>query len=636
MKTIKIEDFLDFKYVSRPGFSPDGRSAVFVVQQADPENNNYSGDLYLLDVETCEFRQITSRGDVKTYLWTEDGQLIFPAAGEGDEQHWYSALEEETSEPLLTLPVKAKSIVTASEGKYVFTATFDNNADEPEHECYEAFDEAPFWEEGGSYTSGKRRRLYTFDSIAGKLVPVTGPWTEVKTFVVHGQKIMYAAFEWRGAKSENTLPGLYIYDMETCETKCIIVQDMMRIDVLEFLDDNTVMMTASDNKKHGLMQNLYLYLVDISSGSYEVINEYEYSIGDVGTASDARLGGGTTAKEAGGKLWFLTTVGESTFLRTADREGKMSEYLTPVGSCDSFDVHGENILTCGLFGQKLTALYLNGKQVTFFNDEWEAKHSIAVPEHYTFKDSDGFEVHGWAMKPAGYEPGKKYPAILHIHGGPRTAFGEVYHHEMQMWASSGYFVFFCNPRGSDGYGDDFADIQGRFGTVDYDNVMQFMDEMLAAYPDVDAARVGVTGGSYGGFMTNWIIGHTDRFKAAVSQRSTANWITFEHTSDIGAVFTYKTQTARTRTDIEKVWNHSPLKYADKCTTPTLFIHSDKDHRCWMVEGIQMFTAIKMNGCEARMCLFHDECHDLSRSGKPQSRISRMKEILAWMDKYLKN
>ena len=635
MRNIQIEDFLDFKYVSRPGFSPDGKKAAYIVQQAGLEGNKYLGDIYLLDIETGESSKLTEAGNVKTYLWTEDGRLFFPAAGEGEQQQWYSALEEECSEHVFTLPFKAKSIVEASQGKYVFMATFDNNAGEPEHEGYEVFEEAPFWEEGGSYTSGKRNRLWTYDSKSGETVPVTGPWTEVKTFVVHGQMIMYAGFEWHGTKTENTLPGLYVYDMQTCETQCLIGENMMRIDLLEFLDDSTVMMTASDNKKHGLMENLYIYLVDLTTGKYEVINEYEYGVGDVCTASDARLGGGITAKEAGGKLWFLTTVGESTFLRTADRDGNLSEYLTPTGSCDSFDIHGENILTCGLFGQKLPALYLNGRQVTFFNDEWEKEHHISVPEHHTFKDVEGFEVHGWAMKPAGYEPGKKYPAILHIHGGPRTAFGEVYHHEMQMWAAAGYFVFYCNPRGSDGYGDDFADIGGKFGTVDYDNVMQFMDEMLKAYPDVDPERTGVTGGSYGGFMTNWIIGHTDRFKAAVSQRSTANWITFEHTSDIGALFTYKTQTARTRTDIEKVWNHSPLKYADQCTTPTLFIHSDKDHRCWMVEGLQMFTAVKMSGCDARLCLFHDECHELSRSGKPKNRISRMKEILAWMDKYLK-
>src|SRR5699024_11134194 len=132
----------------------------------------------------------------------------------------------------------------------------------------------------------------------------------------------------------------------------------------------------------------------------------------------------------------------------------------------------------------------------------------------------------WVMEPVGYEPGKKYPAILHIHGGPRTAFGSVFHNEMQLWASQGYFVLFCNPRGGDGRGMAFADLLDKYGDVDYKNLMEFTDECLKQYPDIDTGNVGVTGGSYGGFMTNWIIGHTDRFKASASQRSIANWITF--------------------------------------------------------------------------------------------------------------
>ena len=147
-------------------------------------------------------------------------------------------------------------------------------------------------------------------------------------------------------------------------------------------------------------------------------------------------------------------------------------------------------------------------------------------------------------------------------------------------------------------------------------------------------KVGETGGSYGGFMTNWIIGHTDRFACAASQRSIANWVSFEHMSDIGHTFTPNNQATTTRQDVEKLWWHSPLKYADKCTTPTLFIHSDHDFRCHMAEGIAMFSALKMHGCPARMCLFKDETHELSRSGRPQNRIKRMEEILTWMNTYL--
>ena len=377
------------------------------------------------------------------------------------------------------------------------------------------------------------------------------------------------------------------------------------------------------------------YTLDLNTGEMTLLANYEASIGSNSVGSDARLGGGRGTKLVDDTWYFLTTLGDCGYLRSVNKAGVVSGNLSPDGACDSFDISGENVLICGMYEQKLSELYLNGEQVTHFNTDWLAEHSISVPEYHCFTASDGYEIHGWAMKPIGYEPGRQYPAILHIHGGPRTVFGEVYHHEMQMWANAGYFVFYFNPRGSDGRGNAFGDINGKYGTVEYDNLMEFTDEMLKCYPEVDPARVGVTGGSYGGFMTNWIIGHTNRFACAASQRSISNWIAFEHTSDIGISFTPANQATTTRQDVEKLWWHSPLKYADQCSTPTLFIHSDRDYRCWMVEGLSMFTALKMHGVESRLCLFKGETHELSRSGKPQNRIRRMEEILGWMDKHLK-
>ena len=136
--------------------------------------------------------------------------------------------------------------------------------------------------------------------------------------------------------------------------------------------------------------------------------------------------------------------------------------VTEEGSCDSFDVKDGHVVVCGLYGDKPAELYLDGEQITEFNDM--SRYAVSTPEKYTFTAKDGYTLTGWVMKPAGYEPGKKYPAILHIHGGPRTVFGSVFHHEMQVWASAGYFVFYTNPRGSDGFGTEFGDINGKYGT----------------------------------------------------------------------------------------------------------------------------------------------------------------------------
>ena len=238
-----------------------------------------------------------------------------------------------------------------------------------------------------------------------------------------------------------------------------------------------------------------------------------------------------------------------------------------------------------------------------------------------------------ALKPNLVQTLEHTPAF--IHGGPFAAFGTPYFHEMQYWAAQGYFVFFCNPRGGQGRGGDFGDLRGKYGTIDYDDLMLFTDKVLESYPMIDTKRVGVTGGSYGGFMTNWIIGHTDRFAAAASQRCIANWISFYLTTDIGPWFGQDQCQGNPWDDTEKLWWHSPLKYAMNVKTPTLFIHSDQDYRCWMSEVLQMFSSLKLNGVDSRICLFHGENHELSRGGKPQNRIRRIAEITAWMDQYLK-
>ena len=204
-----------------------------------------------------------------------------------------------------------------------------------------------------------------------------------------------------------------------------------------------------------------------------------------------------------------------------------------------------------------------------------------------------------------------------------------------MWANDGYFVIICNPRGSEGKGDAFADVWGKMGTIDYQDLMEFADHAVKAYPDIDQKHMGVTGGSYGGFMTNWMIGHTDRFAAACSQRSITNWVSFEYASSIGYYWSKNFNRYKTTENVEYLWDASPLKYAHNCKTPTLFIHSDSDNVCWMAEGIQMYTAVKMAGAPAKLCLFKGEGHELSRSGRPQPRLGRLTEMHDWMEKYLK-
>ncbi len=226
-----------------------------------------------------------------------------------------------------------------------------------------------------------------------------------------------------------------------------------------------------------------------------------------------------------------------------DGGGARTPVIREEGSVDDFDLCEEegDILAVCLYDGTLQDLYAfdkNGekrRKVSGLNTAILKGKYVAECERVSFQFQD-YDLDGWVLKPMGYDPNKSYPGILDIHGGPKVAFGETFYHEMQAWASRGYFVFFCNPVGSDGRGNDFMFMRGKYATVDYDSLMTFVDTVLEKYPQIDQSRLAVTGGSYGGYMTNWIITHNHRFACAASQRSISNWLSFYGYSDLGYNF----------------------------------------------------------------------------------------------------
>ena len=370
------------------------------------------------------------------------------------------------------------------------------------------------------------------------------------------------------------------------------------------------------------------YRLDYADGTVSLLHRWGEAIGSsVGT--DIRYGGGRDVKVVGEAVYFIATLWDDAKLMCL-RDGTVTAVTDLPGSVECFDVHGGKVLTVALRGQKGQEIYDGGeRQLSRFNEAALRGKYVAEPVPLNV-DRGEYEIHGFVLRPMGFEHGKKYPVILDIHGGPKTVYGSVFVHEMQYWAGKGYFVIFCNPTGSDGRGA-FMDICGKYGTVDFEDIMAFCDAALEAYPEMDKTEFFETGGSYGGFMTNWIIGHTDRFRACVSQRSISNWFSFLGVADIGVEFTRDQMRADPWSDPEKLWEHSPLRYADRAVTPTLFIHSFEDYRCPIDQGYQMFTALAEHGVETKMVLFRGENHDLSRTGKPSHRLRRLREITAWFD-----
>jgi dipeptidyl aminopeptidase/acylaminoacyl peptidase len=275
------------------------------------------------------------------------------------------------------------------------------------------------------------------------------------------------------------------------------------------------------------------------------------------------------------------------------------------------------------------------RRITRVNDRVLRGADLGEVEEIWFKGVGGNDLQGWILKPLGFSPGKKYPAILEIHGGPMVQYGYLFMHEFYYLAANGYVVFFSNPRGSQGYGEKHSKaIWGKWGRADYADIMAWTD-LVARKRYVDRGRMGVTGGSYGGFMTNWIIGHTNRFKAAATQRSIVNMVSKYGTGDYNWLMAYRFGGKDPWDGISAYWNQSPLKYFGNVRTPTLVIHSEEDHRCPIAEGEQTFVALKKLGVDAEMVRFPEEPHGLSRVGRTDRRIERLKHMLRWFDKYLK-
>jgi dipeptidyl aminopeptidase/acylaminoacyl peptidase len=276
-------------------------------------------------------------------------------------------------------------------------------------------------------------------------------------------------------------------------------------------------------------------------------------------------------------------------------------------------------------------------QLTHVNKDWKNEVEISAAEPISFKAPDGWDVHGWIMKPAGFEEGKKYPTILEVHGGPHAMYANTYFHEFQTLTAQGFVVVFTNPRGSHGYGQDFVDaVRGDYGGKDYIDVMSAMDYALETFDFIDEKNLGITGGSYGGFMTNWVVSHTDRFKAAVTQRSISNWLSFYGVSDIGYYFSEWEVKGDMGEKVDKLWDHSPIKYVADINTPLLILHGERDYRCPVEQAEQLFIALKKQGKTTKLVRFPGANHELSRSGDPALRIHRLNHIKDWFVEYLES
>ncbi|MFW6377939.1 MAG: prolyl oligopeptidase family serine peptidase [Bacillota bacterium] len=648
MEKLNVDSMLEYKFLSELKYSPDGKNLAFKVSQANKDDNEYNSNLWIYNLKEDNFYQLTSGKKDGNFAWLNPEEIVFTSKRKDKddekllpETEFYKIkINGGEAVHLKTIEKAVGDFKVKDEDQLIFTAMKDlKERDEEElkkDRDYQVLEEIPFWSNGKGFTNNYRNHLYSLELASDQVTELVGGKNNIENFALKDNKIAFTMsyFEDKAEITNN----LHLYEIDSGNLYQLTDRDWT-ISMLEFKNDQEIYFAANDFQAMGLNSNPELYKIEINAKKVSQLTEEMDRSLWTSVGNDCRLGGGQNFAVEAGELYFISTEGYNAYLNRLD-DGQVSRVIADEGTVDLFDIYNGQIAFIGFRDNQLQELYLyeNGeeRQVSSFNDQVLAEKMVSEPEHFTVETSDGLELDAWVIKPVGYQQGEKYPAVLEIHGGPKTVYGSIFFNEFQILANEGYAVIFSNPRGSDGRGNEFADIRGGYGDRDYQDLMEVTDAAIERYDLIDPDRLGVAGGSYGGYMTNWIVGQTDRFKAAVSQRSISNWVSMFATTDIGYFFVEDQAAGATPwNNLDELWDTSPLKYADRVSTPTLLIHSEEDYRCWLTEALQFFTALKYHGVESRLTIFKGENHELSRSGKPEHRIRRYQEMIDWFNQYLK-
>lgn len=632
----QINDLFDYEFLSGIYVSNDDNKIAFKKTQANLKDNKYDTDLYLYEKDLGKSYRLTDKKSASLCSFDGNSNLIYKYDSDDCYDYFYKNDGYGLGELAFKIDKDVKSLKWLKDDTYLLSAspkkTEEEKKAEKENEAYEEVTTLPFWLNGAGYLKEETVYYYLYDLKANKLTEIL---KSDKDNEVHGldinkdlNKIAYVKGHTDPNGVMEFLDSIILKDLKKEEER-VLLEKAYSVYTLHFIEDKLIFV-GTDMKKGGINEDAFIYEVDFD-GNLKMVNDenFDKSFGNsIGT--DARAEGNRTFQVHKDRLYFIATEFEEAKLYSIDLKGDLRKELD--GCVEGFFVTDEDIYYLEMRPNHLAELKIKSKDQSLIANKIE---NVLPIEEFTF-DSNGDNLRGYVLLPKDFDPKKKYPTILSVHGGPKTELSDIFHHEHQMLASNGYIIIYTNPHGSSGRGVKFSDIRGHYGDIDFDDLMNFVDLAIKKYPQIDKDKMGVYGGSYGGFMTNWTIGHTDRFKAAVSQRSISNWTSFYGVSDIGYYFATDQTGANPWDSLEKMWDQSPIKYANKAKTPTLFIHADCDYRCPLEQGIQMYAKLKLNGVDTRMVVFHGENHELSRSGKPKARVKRLTEIKTWFDKHLKD
>ncbi|WP_368653910.1 prolyl oligopeptidase family serine peptidase [Ornithinibacillus sp. 4-3] len=663
-RPITASDFTRLNVYSDPQFAPNGDSYVYVSTTVN-DNKKYESHLFLQNLNEGSSKQWTfQHGRDSHPRFSPDGsQIVFQSNRSGVLQICLLSTAGGEAQQITAFQNGASKPCWSKDGKYIiFSASLAMN-DSVEDQCELSKEEREklaeekanspliindlkYKSDAKGFHDEKREQIILYNVEQATFTKLTSTNTNHQFHDISPDSnlILFTANLDEDADYQQQ-HSLYILNRSTNELKKAVSLDGMFRNA-KFSPSGKFIASYYHDYSYASATLSELIVINVQTGEVDTVSKnWDVQLGN-SVIGDTRLGesyDGPSWSDDEETLYFLGTHhGSANLYRTNLKEKKMETLYSNNNQVFGFSYHppsnqfilgiSEPTNPCNFYH------FVEGKELaklTDENSEWLDEIHLSEPETIWFTAKDGWKIQGWLLKPFDYKKGEKYPLVLEIHGGPHAMYGQSYFHEMQLLAAKGYVVLYTNPRGSHGYGQKFVDaVRTDYGGSDYTDLMSAVDHVLAHYDFIDESRLGVTGGSYGGFMTNWIVGHTDRFKAAVTQRSISNWLSFYGVSDIGHYFTEWELGVPRLDDPLKLWDFSPIKYAKNINTPLLILHGELDYRCPIEQGEQFFIALKHLKKEVEFIRFPNANHELSRSGDPSLRIERLRHICRWFELYL--
>jgi len=657
----KLEDYrvmpiFPAQPVSDPQISPDGSRILFTYSTVKMKGNKYDSHLWMLHLDEKKPRQFThGNSNDSNPRWSPDGKaILFLSNRVGEEEK--PGDEKKRKTQVWTIPAdggEAKRLTAAEEaaqrpmwsldGKVILFSSNVFKGEKAKDSDVKIIRRIRYKLNGRGFFEGKYNHLFSVPSAGGKVKQLTDGEFDVDAFAwsSDGKRMAFVSNLEEDADL-SYFKNIYIVPAKGGKPE-LLLKGRGPIGALGWSPDGRYLAFTGnviDDPEQIVYRNTNVWTLPVKGGEPKNLTaEFDRTVG----AEEGVLKWSSDSKY----IYFRCDDLGSNHIFRVGLQGKV-EKLTDgkmtVGSF-SLDKTNSNMAFNATDATTPSELWIKDEKgmrcLTEMNKGLVKELRLSEPEEFWFTASDGVKVQGWIVKPQGLKEGEKYPMILQIHGGPHSAYGFKLmpaEHEFQVLADHGFVVVYTNPRASTGYGESFARITGHWGERDYQDMMEAVDYVINTYPYVDAGRLGVAGGSYGGFMTNWIVGHTDRFKAAVTMRSISNWYSFHGSSDIGwmSLPTMEMGWGKDPWDnLDVIMEKSPITYVKNINTPLLILHSEEDYRCPMEQAEQLFAALKKLKKTVELVRTPGESHELSRSGKPKHRIERLQHIVRWFDTYLK-